>query len=324
MAQYYTYEGISCRRSFRRRTDFVIARRQQMRILATMKDPEHNGYELLDSGNGDKLERFGPYTLIRPCAAAVWEPSLVPAMWTEATARFGRDGGNSWTFREALPSSWDIQIDELTFKLVSTGFGHIGVFPEQRPCWSWIRDTITKARAHRTKPVSVLNLFAYSGGSTLAAARAGAEVCHLDASRGMVARARENAGLNGLDKAPIRWIVDDVTKFLDREVRRQSHYDAIILDPPSFGRGKTGELFKIETDLLPTLKRCAALLSREPLFVLLSCHTPSFTPIVLENVLRQSIKTQKGLIECGEMLLKGKPGATFVPSGTFASWKTQV
>ncbi|MEI6808011.1 MAG: class I SAM-dependent methyltransferase [bacterium] len=292
-----------------------------MRILLTMKNQADNSYELLDSGNGDKLERFGPHVLARPCAAAVWEQSLPATGWTTATARFGRDGGNSWTFREPLPASWNIQIDGLTFKLVSTGFGHVGVFPEQRPCWQWIRDTIAKDRPRRNKPASVLNLFAYSGGATLAAASAGAQVCHLDASSGMVARARENAALSGLDKAQIRWIVDDVTKFLDRELRRQSRYDAIILDPPSFGRGKTGEFFKIEADLLPTLKRCAALLSREPLFILLSCHTPAFSPIVLENVLHQCMKTHKGSIERGEMLLTGKPGTLAVPSGTYASWK---
>lgn len=294
-----------------------------MHILVPMKDPADSGYELLDSGNGAKLERFGPYVLIRPCAAAVWEPSLPAGDWTAATARFGRDGGNSWTFREALSASWNIRIDGLTFKLASTGFGHVGVFPEQRPCWRWIGETIRKGQSRLNKPVAVLNLFAYSGGATLAAAGAGAQVCHLDASKGMVARARENAALNGLDKMPIRWIVDDVTKFLDRELRRQSRYDAIILDPPSFGRGKTGELFKIETDLLPTLKKCAALLSREPLFVLLSCHTPAFTPIVLENVLRQTMNARKGTIECGEMLLSGRPGTLAVPSGTYASWKKQ-
>lgn len=294
-----------------------------MHILWTMKSPSDNGYDLLDSGNANKLERFGPYVLVRPCAAAVWDPALPAGDWSSATARFGRDGGNSWTFKEPLPPSWNIQVDGLTFKLVSTGFGHVGIFPEQRPCWRWIRDVIAKDRHARNRSVSVLNLFAYSGGATLAAASAGAQVCHLDASRGMVARARENAALNGLDKAAIRWIVDDVTKFLDRELRRQSKYDAIILDPPSFGRGRTGELFKIETDLLPTLKKCAELLSREPLFVLLSCHTPAFTPIALENVLRQCIKTHKGAVACGEMLLTGKPGTLAVPSGTYASWMSQ-
>ncbi|MEI6971030.1 MAG: class I SAM-dependent methyltransferase [bacterium] len=289
-----------------------------------MRSPTDNGYELLDSGNAHKLERFGSYVLARPCAAAVWDPTLPAADWTAATARFGRDGGNSWTFREPLPASWNISVDDLVFKLVHTGFGHVGVFPEQRPCWRWIREVIGRNRSHRAKPPSVLNLFAYSGGSTLAAASAGAHVCHLDASKGMVARARDNATLNGLDKAQIRWIVDDVTKFLDRELRRQSRYDAIILDPPSFGRGKTGELFKIETDLLPTLKKCAALLSHEPLFILLSCHTPAFSPVALENVLRQCTRTHKGTVESGEMLLAGRPGTLAVPSGTFASWRTQT
>jgi len=246
-----------------------------------MVDPVKTGktdsYALLDSGNGNKLERFGPYTFVRPCAAAVWRPTLPASEWDAASARFGRDGGCQWTFREPLPASWNINIDELLFKLSVTGFGHVGVFPEQRACWKWIRDTIGRG-ARGGKCVSVLNLFAYSGGSTLATAKAGAEVCHLDASRGMVARARENADLNGLAAAPVRWIVDDVNKFLDRELRRKSRYDAVILDPPSFGRGKSGEVYKIETDLADTLKKCAGLLSDEPLFVLLSCHTPAFTP----------------------------------------------
>jgi len=287
-----------------------------------MKSAPDSTYELLDSGSGNKLERFGPYTLARPCATAVWEPSLPASAWNEATARFGRDGGNSWTFRQALPASWNIAIDGLTFKLSSTGFGHVGVFPEQRQCWKRIDEMIAGRRHGRATPVSVLNLFAYSGGSTLAAARAGAHVCHLDASRGMVARARENAALNGTEKAPIRWIVDDVTKFLDREARRGSRYDAIVLDPPSFGRGKSGEVYKIETDLLPTLVKCASLLTEQPLFVLLSCHTPAFSPLVLEHVLRQSIGKRKGRIECGEMVLTGGPGVMNLPSGTYASWNT--
>jgi len=286
-----------------------------------MTNTSNNDYELLDSGNENKLERFGKYTLVRPCAAAVWKPSLPTAAWDEATARFGRDGGNTWTIRQPLPASWNATISGLIFRLSGTPFGHVGVFPEQQQCWGFIDKTLRQVK--RGKRLSVLNLFAYSGGSTLAAARAGAEVCHLDASKGMVARARENAALNGLADAPIRWIVDDVTKFLNRELRRGIKYDAIILDPPSFGRGNSGEIFKIEAHLASTLDLCVKLLAANPLFVLLSCHTPAFTPTVLAHILRQGMNGFNGNIESGEMTLTGKSTVFAIPNGTYASWKTR-
>lgn len=279
-----------------------------------------SGYELLDSGDERKLERFGSVVLVRPSASSVWRPALAQSEWAKASAWFDRDGGNTWTLQEKLPESWNISIDEMRFKLSTTNFGHVGIFPEQRASWRMIRDVIRAARAKRKESISVLNLFAYSGGSTLAAALAGAEVCHLDASKGMVARARENAQINGLEKAPIRWIVDDVTKFLDRESRRNSRYDAIILDPPSFGRGKSGEVYKIERDVLKTLDKCEKLLSKNPLFILFSCHTPAFTPVVMRNLLSQTLEKSGGRIESGEMLLEGKKNVMPLPSGTFAAW----
>lgn len=286
-----------------------------------MNDSSDNDYELLDSGNERKLERFGSVILARPSASAVWSPTLPAVSWDQANAWFDRDGGNSWNFRnEPLPESWNIAVEDIQFKLSITGFGHLGIFPEQRNSWKWIQDTIKAAQPNRNERITVLNLFAYSGGSTLAAAKAGAAVCHLDASKGMVTRARENAQINGLEKAPVRWIVEDVTKFLEREDRRNSRYDAIILDPPSFGRGKSGEVYKIERDIIPTLDKCVRLLTPNPLFVLLSCHTPAFTPVVMNNLLQQSLQKHGGKIEAGEMLLEGKPGVLPIPSGTFASW----
>lgn len=270
-------------------------------------------YALLDSGHGKKLEQFGPYTLNRPCAQAIWAPHLPPERWAEATAGFNRQDGHNWKDRARLPESWTVAIDDIRFKLSATDFGHLGVFPEQRPLWAWMAQ-----RLQRVSGASMLNLFAYSGGATLSAARAGARVCHLDASKGMVAWARENAALNDLTDAPIRWIVDDVTKFLKREIRRGTRYDAIVLDPPSFGRGARGEVYKIEDQLPDTLALCRELLSETPLFVLLSCHTPAFTPVGLSNLLGQM--KLHGRIESGEMLLAGPPPTLPVPSGSYARW----
>ncbi len=280
---------------------------------------EPDDYELVDSGGGRKLERFGAVTLDRPCAQAVWRPRRPAAVWAAADASFDREQGNRWRRRERLPAQWVVRIGGLRLKLSATDFGHLGVFPEQREAWSWIEGRLARARSRAAAP-RVLNLFAYSGGATLAAARAGAEVCHLDASRGMVAWARENAALNGLEKHPIRWIAEDCHKFLHREIRRGRRYDAVILDPPTFGRGQSGELYKIESDLPETLELCRTLLSGAPIFVLLSAHTPGFSPIVLENLLGQAMTGAGGGIESGEMLLTGAPEALPLPSGAYARW----
>ena len=219
-----------------------------------------NEYALLDSGHGRKLERFGTILLDRPCAQAVWNPST-PALWKEADAYFTRKDGLEWRGREALPDSWIASIEGVRMKLATTDFGHLGVFPETRELWRWIRERIKGETKTRKEPLNFLNLFAYSGGATLAAAQEGAHCCHVDASKGMVAWARENAALNELEDHPIRWIVDDVNKFLQREERRGRRYDAVLLDPPSFGRGKSGELYKIEHALLETLQLCKNVLS---------------------------------------------------------------
>lgn len=275
-----------------------------------------NGYELLDSGNGAKLERFGEVVLARPCAQAVWQPQR-PARWKSADATFDREDGNRWHGRNRLPQEWVIDVDGTRFRLSGTDFGHLGIFPEQRAQWAWIRETVAAAG----RPVRVLNLFAYSGGSTLAAARGGAEVCHLDASKGMVQWARANAALNGLESHPIRWIVDDAHKFLNREIRRGRRYDGIILDPPTYGRGGNGETYKIERDLTETLRLCRALLSDSPLFLLLSAHTPGHTPIVLGNVLTQALRGLGGAVTSGEMVLAGAPDVFPLPSGAYARWQ---
>lgn len=271
-------------------------------------------YELLDSGGGRKLERFGTVVLSRPCSQAVWRPQLPFSAWRQADATFDREDGNRWHNRSALPARWMIEVDGILFQLSGTDFGHLGIFPEQRAQWRWIRSVCASSKT----PPRVLNLFAYSGGATLAAALGGAEVCHLDASRGMVQWARENAERNGLEEHPIRWIVDDAHKFLCREERRGRRYDAIILDPPTFGRGQNNEMYKIEKDLPETLRLCRNLLSEHPLFVLLSAHTPGYTPIVLQHVLGQAVEGLAGELESGEMLLTGAPSALPVPSGVYA------
>ena len=274
-------------------------------------------YSLMDSGNEQKLERFGDYVIVRPSSQAIWKPELAKNKWDEADALFTRDDGNRWIMRKKLPPTWTVEIEGLRFKLAPTDFGHLGIFPEHSNLWKEFVPLIQNEK----RVCNVLNLFAYSGGASLAAAKAGAKVCHLDASQGMVAWARENAALNKLEGAPIRWIVDDVIKFLGREIKRNVRYDGIILDPPSFGRGSQGEVFKIERDLPIILEMCRALLSDAPLFVILSSHTPGFTPLVMHHLLAQSMP--KGKIEQGEMVVHAETGFD-LPSGNYAMWKSHV
>lgn len=265
-------------------------------------------YKLLDCGDGEKLEQFGDVILIRPAAAALWRPKLSKNVWETAHARFSREQKNQWEIYKTLPESWEVEMEGIRLLLKRTDFGHLGVFPEHARLWPWMS-------AFPLRGARILNLFAYSGAATLALAARGAEVTHLDAAKGMVQWARENAALNGMEKAPIRWLVDDVRKYLARAERREEHYDAILLDPPSFGRGKMGEIFKIEYDLSRILQACRALLSSRPLFVLLTCHTPGYTPLALKQVLGEALPA--GHIETGEMFIAG---ALSLPSGTFAKW----
>lgn len=274
---------------------------------------ESDTYHLVDSGNGHKLERFGPYLIARPAGQALWQPSLSMEEWDQADATLMREGEKQWIHRSKMPPDWHTVVSGIRFRIQLTDFGHLGLFPEQAPFWRWIFEA---------KPKRLLNLFAYSGGVTVAAARAGAEVCHLDASKGMVAWAKENAALNGLQKAPIRWIVDDVSKFLRREQRRGNRYDAIVLDPPTFGRGSQGEVFKIEEQIVPLLHACRELLTAQPRFVLLTCHTPGVTSTVLMHLLSQAMQGCGGRVDAGEMLLSGlSPNVLTLPSGFYARWQ---
>ncbi len=264
-------------------------------------------YRLLDSGEGEKLEQFGPFILARPCGQAVWRKQA-PEKWKAADAHFTREEQKGW--RGKLPDEWTIEAEGLTFRLHTTDFGHLGLFPEQLPTLRWLQAVIKP-------PFRLLNLFAYSGGVTLAAAKAGAEVCHVDASKGMVGWARENAALSDLSDAPIRWIVDDVMRFLEREKKRGRVYDGIVLDPPSYGRGPKGEVFKIDEQIGPLLQLCSDLLSDTARFLHLSCHTPGYTPLVLSHLLQQVLP--QGKIASGELVLEGE--TLPVPMGTYAKWE---
>ncbi|MBX3720094.1 MAG: class I SAM-dependent methyltransferase [Parachlamydiales bacterium] len=272
-------------------------------------------YTLLDSGDMQKLEQFGPFRVVRPCSQAIWRPFLSSEEWKKADAHFSREGGNNWKSNCQLPKEWTAEIQGIHFKIAPTDFGHLGVFPEHSMLWKEMTDLIQAQKS----PPNVLNLFAYSGGATLAAAKAGAKVCHLDASKGMVSWARENAQLNQLQGAPIRWIVDDVIKFLKRESRRGVRYDGIILDPPSFGRGSQGEVFKIERDVHEILKLCSEVLSESPLFVFFTTHTPGMTPLVMRYLLSQMMDGKKGKISSGEMIIPAENGCD-LPSGSYARW----
>jgi len=272
-----------------------------------------NTYCLLDSGSGKKLERYGPYSIVRPASQAIWMPCLSEGVWQSADAQFTREGRYRW--EKQINGRWTVEIEGLHFYLQPTDFGHLGVFPEQSDLWKWIRQRLQSAHG-----MKLLNLFAYSGGATLAAASVGAKVCHVDASRGMVSWARKNAALNSFEKKPIRWIIEDVRKFLTREKRRNNRYDAIVLDPPTYGRGSKGEVFKFEKDLYPLLEECRALLNDHASFFILTCHAPNITPMTLGNLLIQVMREWGGITDHGELLLKGEKDVFPLPTGVFARW----
>jgi 23S rRNA (cytosine1962-C5)-methyltransferase len=269
-------------------------------------------YELIDSGDLSKLERFGPYILERPCLQALWPKKLGP--WeSKRQATFSRDGGNHWKFHQKLPAHWNIEFGGLTLKVGPTDFGHTGLFPEHLQHYHWMESFVG-----RTAPFKFLNLFAYSGAASLYMAKAGAHVCHVDASKKSVDWARENAELSGLVDKPIRWIVDDAIKFLKREANRNSHYHGILLDPPSFGRGAQGQVFKIEEDVFELLMLCKAVLASDAAFLCFTNHTPGLTGAVLYNLL-EALNLPKGKIESGEMMIPSQK-SYILPAGTFARW----
>lgn len=276
-------------------------------------------YEVLDTSGGEKLERWGKYLLVRPDPQVIWNTPHEHPGWKKKNGHYHRSskGGGEWEFIN-LPNEWSISYKELTFHLKPFSFKHTGLFPEQAVNWDWFSDLI----AHAGRPVKVLNLFAYTGGATVSAAKAGAQVTHVDASKGMVSWAKENAAASGLADAPIRWLVDDCTKFVEREIRRGNHYDGIIMDPPSYGRGPKGEIWKIEENIFPFVELTAKLLSDKPLFFLINSYTTGLQPAVLSYMLNLTVKKQfGGTVAAEEIGLPVSGTGLVLPCGASGRWQ---
>ncbi|MCI9305077.1 MAG: methyltransferase domain-containing protein [Lachnospiraceae bacterium] len=281
-------------------------------------------YKILDTSGGEKLEQWGNYLLVRPDPQVIWNTPRSHKGWKQKNGHYHRSkkGGGEWEFFN-LPQQWSIQYkpdtpESLTFQLKPFSFKHTGLFPEQAANWDWFSAKIRSAG----RPVKVLNLFAYTGGATLAAAKAGASVTHVDASKGMVGWAKENARSSGLEAAPIRWIVDDCVKFAEREIRRQNRYDAIIMDPPSYGRGPKGEIWKIEDAIFPLIQLCSQLLSSKPLFFLVNSYTTGLAPAVLTYMLATALKQFRGTVDSQEIGLPVTSSGLILPCGASGRWET--
>ena len=275
-------------------------------------------YEVIDTSDGEKLERWGKYILVRPDPQVIWSTPKTDALWRDHDARYSRSstGGGNWS-NHRLPERWQVAYDRLTFNVKPMNFKHTGVFPEQAANWDFIRKQVESAG----RPLNVLNLFAYTGGATLAAAAAGARVCHVDAAKGMVAWAKENARSSGLENAPIRWIVDDCAKFVEREIKRGVKYDAIIMDPPSYGRGPSGEIWKLEKDLYPFVKMVAGVLSDDPAFIIINSYTTGLAPSVLGYILDSIVSTKYGgSTACDELGLPVRNSGLTLPCGATGRW----
>lgn len=276
-------------------------------------------YEVIDTSSEEKLERWGNYILVRPDPQVIWNTPRTNKLWKNINAHYHRSskGGGEWEFFD-LPHQWSIHYNSLTFNLKPFNFKHTGLFPEQAANWDWFSEKIEKA----TRPVKVLNLFAYTGGATLAAASAGAQVTHVDASKGMVTWAKENAKSSGLEQAPIRWLVDDCVKFVEREIRRGNKYDAIIMDPPSYGRGPKGEIWKIEDSIYDFISLCSEILSDTPLFILINSYTTGLAPSVLTYMLETLIKPKfGGFVNSDELGLPVSSNGLILPCGASGRWE---
>ena len=287
-----------------------------MRIAENWKE-----FQVLDTSSGEKLERWGDVVLARPDPQIIWKTPKGP-QWRQANARYQRSssGGGQWEKRSMEKEEWRIHYGELTFKISPTNFKHTGLFPEQAVNWDYMSQKIRSAG----RPIKVLNLFAYTGGATLACAAAGASVCHVDASKGMVTWARENAQLSGLEGKPIRWIVDDCKKFVERELRRGNHYDAIVMDPPSYGRGPGGEVWKLEDAVYDLVELCAQVLSEEPLFFLLNSYTTGLSPSVMAYILGCTVgRRYPGKVSASEIGLPVESSGFVLPCGSTAIWEEE-
>ena len=276
-------------------------------------------YEILDMANGEKLERWGDVILIRPDPQIIWKSKSFPKKWESANARYNRSssGGGGWKYNKRMPENWQIKYKDLTFNIKPMGFKHTGLFPEQAVNWDWMISKIKNAK----RDIKVLNLFAYTGGATVACSYAGASVCHVDSSKGMTTWAKENVASSGLEKRPIRFIVDDVVKFVNREIRRGNKYDAIIMDPPSYGRGTNGEVWKFEENIADLVELCTKVLSDNPLFFLINSYTTGISSTVLEDILRLNIK-KNGKFSHGEIGLPMRDSKLVLPCGIYGKWES--
>lgn len=276
-------------------------------------------YEVIDTSMGEKLERWGDYILVRPDPQVIWNTPKLNSGWKKKNGHYHRSikGGGEWEFFN-LPNEWDIHYKDLTFHLKPFSFKHTGLFPEQAVNWDWFSNIIKQSK----KPVKVLNLFAYTGGATLAAAKAGAQVTHVDASKGMVNWAKENAASSGLADAPIRWLVDDCVKFVEREIRRGNTYDAIIMDPPSYGRGPKGEIWKIEESIFPFIELTTKILSEDAVFYLVNSYTTGLQPAVLSYMIHTCVVPQfGGHVTSDEIGLPVTDSGLFLPCGASGRWQ---
>ncbi|MCL2366766.1 MAG: class I SAM-dependent methyltransferase [Oscillospiraceae bacterium] len=271
-------------------------------------------YELLDCSDGERLERWGSFVLVRPDPQVIWHTPKIHPRWKNPDARYLRSqsGGGKWD-KGNIPNRWQIGIDDLTFNVSLMNFKHTGLFPEQAVNWAYISDKIRYAN----RKISVLNLFAYTGAATIAAAAAGADVCHVDAAKGMVARARENASASALEDRPIRWIVDDCAKFVEREIKRGRRYDAIIMDPPSYGRGPSGEIWKLEDNLFAFVKLCTGVLSDDPLFLIVNSYTTGLSPSTISYITQSLLG---GKSESRELGLPVTASGLALPCGATCRW----
>ena len=275
-------------------------------------------YEILDMANGEKLERWGDITLVRPDPQIIWKEKSFKNKWKDVNAVYNRSktGGGSWQYKKQVPKAWQIKYNNLTFNIKPMGFKHTGLFPEQAVNWDWMINKIKTSK----REIKVLNLFAYTGGATVACLSAGASVCHVDSSKGMVSWAKENVVSSGLADKKVRYIVDDVVKFVSREIRRGNTYDAIIMDPPSYGRGANGEVWQFESNIYDLVELCTKVLSKDPLFFLINSYTTGISSKVLENMLRLQIKN-KGKLASGEIGIPMKNSELVLPCGIFARWE---
>ena len=290
-----------------------------------MRAANWKDYELIDTGSGERLERWGDILLIRPDPQIIWKSEKKDPRWRSAHARYKRSstGGGKWEVYKKLPDVWKITRGDLTFRLKPMGFKHTGVFPEQAVNWDYTAARIRAAKEKNPeREIKILNLFGYTGAATLACMEAGATVTHVDASKGMVNWAKENAQLSGLREKPIRWLVDDCVKFVEREIRRGNHYDAIIMDPPSYGRGPKGEIWKIEDAIYPLVQLCGQLLSDDPLFFLINSYTTGLQPAVLTYMLETQVAAKfGGKVVSDEIGLPVSSNGLVLPCGASGRWE---